>query len=564
MTIRKKLILIQCLLLSLLFIGVGLVTYFYAFPQVRALEKKQFMTDISRADRLLTQELSQLSIIAADWAMWDDTYEYMAKKSAGYEQSNLVGGTLETLNTDFLVMVDLNRQVIWRQFSKQMEHLLPLNQTVLPMLQLGQWDKAHPLLNMMQGDKRGVLLSEFGPVLVSGQFIRTSEGKGEPRGYLYFGRLMTDAYVKKLSHQLEVDLSISVTRQSLWPTFEERPKVSFLSNEQVLAQMQRHFVNTDEQYLALNIIQSRSYYQEFIMVARYSLLVIIVIGLFSCVVTYFILKTVLVTPILVLQRQANQFARHNTNAIKPLLRNDEIGKLSVCLVRMASELNDSWWQLEQERNEYMDASYTDALTGLKNRRFLDYFLANESIWYPAKNWSFLMLDIDRFKKVNDQYGHDIGDIVLQQLSVLLSDLSRDSDVVFRTGGEEFVIVCQQAGEQQSEAVCERIRTNVEKFPFGSKESPFHVTCSIGFFSLHVNQALTTDEWSSFLKLADLSLYAAKNSGRNTWVGLRALHTDVSSQMVDLPGDVLLVQRFIEQHRFKLISSLANVSDVRWQ
>ena len=130
----------------------------------------------------------------------------------------------------------------------------------------------------------------------------------------------------------------------------------------------------------------------------------------------------------------------------------------------------------------MDASYTDPLTQLKNRRYLESLLSKDKTWCIPKHWSFLMIDLDHFKKINDSRGHQVGDLVLQQLSTLLLDVCRSSDVVFRTGGEEFVVVCEGTNQSQSCTIAERIRTAVANYNFGPKDSSFIITCSIGFYS----------------------------------------------------------------------------------
>lgn len=146
----------------------------------------------------------------------------------------------------------------------------------------------------------------------------------------------------------------------------------------------------------------------------------------------------------------------------------------------------------------------DPLTGLLNRRTLE-SLADE--WMQQnKKFSVIFLDIDHFKSVNDKYGHQKGDEVLRELGAMLSDQIGPHNHCFRYGGEEFVLLLSNAGEEDALFAAERIRTSVEvsRMPI-----PQRITVSLGI-------AVCRDESSSevLFRKADLALYRAKESGRN--------------------------------------------------
>ncbi|MBR2565550.1 MAG: GGDEF domain-containing protein [Paenibacillus sp.] len=150
---------------------------------------------------------------------------------------------------------------------------------------------------------------------------------------------------------------------------------------------------------------------------------------------------------------------------------------------------------------------TDLLTGLKNRRFFQESMAgNLSLYHrEQREFSLLVLDIDHFKRINDTYGHPIGDLVLGNLAGLLQSISRESDVVARYGGEEFVIILVNCGEQQAIDTAERYRAQVASADWGE----YQVTVSIG-----VATVSATDTEQTMFQKADDALYASKTSGRN--------------------------------------------------
>ena len=185
-----------------------------------------------------------------------------------------------------------------------------------------------------------------------------------------------------------------------------------------------------------------------------------------------------------------------------------------------------------------EMSLRDPLTSLANRRYLTTRIAEDLAQINRNQRSrhtdaakdrlgtnidvvFLMIDIDNFKQVNDQHGHASGDQVLKQFAFILAQTMRDSDTVVRWGGEEFFVVAKHTSRADASQVAERIRSRVEAFPFelGNGEI-IHKTCSVGYACYPF---FRTDPgklaWEKVAEIADQCLYAAKVSGRNTWVGV---------------------------------------------
>ena len=156
----------------------------------------------------------------------------------------------------------------------------------------------------------------------------------------------------------------------------------------------------------------------------------------------------------------------------------------------------------------MHLAYRDGLTGLLNYRAFDEMLRSEKD--RAKRYditfSIMMIDIDFFKKVNDDFGHPMGDVVLKELADTLIDCVRKSDRVFRYGGEEFAIILPHTGLEKARGLAERIRQTIGKMSF---IGCLHITVSIGIGQY--SDGLTTGD---LVKQADEGLYLAKNRGRN--------------------------------------------------
>src|SRR5690606_11970402 len=160
---------------------------------------------------------------------------------------------------------------------------------------------------------------------------------------------------------------------------------------------------------------------------------------------------------------------------------------------------------------------TDGMTGLLNKRAL-ITEAERRLKVAArfkKPLSVLVTDIDHFKQVNDTYGHDVGDVVIKGMGEVLKRIKRDTDIVGRFGGEEFVIVCEHTDEAGAKNLAERIRRELEATTFQTELGPLSVTASIGVATF----PMAGNDYAQLFKATDEALYVAKRSGRNqvvTW------------------------------------------------
>jgi diguanylate cyclase (GGDEF)-like protein len=161
-----------------------------------------------------------------------------------------------------------------------------------------------------------------------------------------------------------------------------------------------------------------------------------------------------------------------------------------------------------------EVSHTDALTFLPNRRQIIKDLQEEVIFSNRYGTplTISMLDIDHFKKINDNYGHIVGDDVLRSLAGELRDHIRYPDTIGRYGGEEFLLVLPhstlRAASQQAERLCRHIRS----LSIYSGEQEIAITISIGIAQYKIQN----EDWQGLLNRADAALYQAKNSGRDRW------------------------------------------------
>ncbi len=183
-------------------------------------------------------------------------------------------------------------------------------------------------------------------------------------------------------------------------------------------------------------------------------------------------------------------------------------KWAVLMKEYQQELNEINIMLEGKNREFETIASTDSLTGIYNRyKFSELYLSSAFTMKQRHNeMSLIMLDIDYFKKVNDTYGHNIGDKVLVQVSHTLLKTLRHIDIVCRWGGEEFVALLPTASLENATALAEKIRAFIEALEI---DVVGHISASFG-----VAQVVENEELQSVIERADKALYLAKNSGRN--------------------------------------------------
>jgi diguanylate cyclase (GGDEF)-like protein len=166
--------------------------------------------------------------------------------------------------------------------------------------------------------------------------------------------------------------------------------------------------------------------------------------------------------------------------------------------------------LQQEKEFLHKLSYQDQLTGVYNRHkieeMFDYQKAQWDRYHEA--FSFLLLDVDRFKQINDMRGHEVGDEVLKQIAAILRQHTRTSDLVARWGGDEFVVLATKTDSVQMQALAEVVRSQVANLKLSALDN-VSVTASIGIATVRDEDSLKT-----LVRRADDALYEAKGAGRN--------------------------------------------------
>ena len=230
------------------------------------------------------------------------------------------------------------------------------------------------------------------------------------------------------------------------------------------------------------------------------------LGLIGAVAGAVWLARSVLIPLREFEKGMAHFARDDLSYRFPLDKEDEIG-------RLAREFNSMAERLTEHRSKLEELSVRDGLTGLYNRREFDKRLQEEMQRSRRYNHPFclILIDIDRFKDVNDRYGHQAGDEVLIAVGDLVQLNVRPVDVVCRYGGEELAVILSETNEKGALIVAERIRRTVaESMTATPRGETIQVTVSIGLAAFPRDGETP----AQIIKAADEALYAAKQEGRN--------------------------------------------------
>lgn len=207
----------------------------------------------------------------------------------------------------------------------------------------------------------------------------------------------------------------------------------------------------------------------------------------------------------------------------------QLGSITILKFSIQDELED-----EVQQRLY-NAAMRDALTGAYNRRFFEEELSR-ALTHAARHkdpLALLLLDLDRFKLINDSLGHPAGDAVLRDVAARFSETIRHEDVLCRVGGEEFAVVARSTTAESALVLGDRLRARLVAAPIVYRQNVIPVTTSVGIAEFNLEPHTTPD---MLLRAADNALYCAKGSGRNrTCIDSSPVSEPVSAERVRPSG-----------------------------
>jgi len=349
-------------------------------------------------------------------------------------------------------------------------------------------------------------------VIKSHQSLFDGEGK-ECIAHIEMSHYVSKPYFLSLSKDLGVEVSSQAAIPEGTPASLTEKKLLFYDKE-------NHFngvtsIKTVNGMVYIVAALDKSSLQKLLNENRISFIILIIL---ITLLTLWILKTLfnrgIAQPLQSLMNQIEKIERHDYSYSSIIRTGDELEAISRSVRRLASTINEREGALIASQKQLKYLSDTDPLTGLPNRRLLYILLQNgiEHAQQTESSMGVVFLDLDQFKQINDTLGHEIGDILLQQVAQRLNNTLRVTDTLARIGGDEFNILIEGFKDQADiEPMIEKI---LESFtiPFQCLDHEIRITASIGVaFYPQDGQSIQT-----LIKNSDMAMYLSKDRGRNRY------------------------------------------------
>jgi len=465
-------------------LGFHLTSYNFFISNFTQLEKEQNQNNINVIISGVKRKLDRMDSVMSDYSKWDDSYSFVVNPNDAYINENFREGTttLEDLGIDFIVYSNLKDEVVYSKF-------------ILPFLKKNKNEFENKILVQFQNNHTLQTLFKFKSqyfYLVRKEIVR-SDMLGKPNGYIFSGKLISDESLNKLSQVYD--------KLYIYPQHSKDKKFKLHKQYFENTKIQTEYENNKIK----NTVQLFDIHNKFV----FSVVAInprdivdkgketiyffnLVISVFLFVIFYFVYK--------------------NQNSLEKYNR-----MLEVKVNRRTSQLNKSLRKLKGKNRELYTLANVDFLTNIRNRR--NYFKESERALVKCinKEVSFyvLMIDIDHFKKINDTYGHALGDKVLIEFCTIITSTIDEKSIFGRIGGEEFCITFIGKSIDEVELIAEDLRIKCEKSMIKIDNAEINFTVSMG-----LSEKNTLTNIDEILQAADDLLYQAKEEGRNRIVRVR--------------------------------------------
>lgn len=532
----------------------------------KKIEKTEAIMNVQRAQKAFDNMLYSLQMLNTDWAQWDDAWHFMQDKNQKFVMTNMAFTTFSNAKINLILFFDASGKLFsGKNYDLLANKFVPIPESLLSYL------SARPALtkmNSMQSGKAGIISLPDGAVLMSILPVLTSQGKGPANGALMMGYFLNNEHLKKLSQTLDMNLYFY-----LLPFKSKNELLNVAYNS--LINGEKYFIEPSGKKIIygftlindvdghpaamLGVSMPRTLYAEGLMTIQHYLIIVIGIGVIVLISMMYLLKIFVLDRVLSVSRQVISINSESSfsqrikmggkdeleemvvalNSLMEIIeltqeqlkyriqqRTEKLERLSDLNKNLFTEMNRQKAvevQLRKDEKLLKQMAYYDVLTGLPNRIFFHELLRNEIAKTRDNDTSIavLFLDVDKFKSINDQYGHEIGDKFLKHTAQLLKNRMRDSDVVARLSGDEFILFLTHVTDRMTiDWVAEDILKNIY-IPLKIDGIEITSTFSIGI-SIYPADGLTIEELE---RNADLAMYYAKKQDGNAYYYFDAIKQD---------------------------------------
>ena len=570
-SIRTRFIGIMAVMLILTTGMVYLILYTVMHDKINILEDKYIIENVERTKKEIFKEIEVLDTIVMDWAVWDNSYQFMIDKNPEYIKANLSEDTLNNLKINIMLFIDNKGNLVHGEgYDLQKKESVPIDEALLKYI------KDHSLLqnNDVKYRKSGIVtLNGKDLILLSICPILTSAGEGPINGYIVLGANFTEKKIADIGEELSSEIKLTFLKdfeydQKIFDLKDDKIQIDAVSDQKIIG---RAFLDDiDGKHLLLLSIEKNRDINN-IGEAGIKATLWLLLGLFFL---FAIIITVILDRGILLRFQelsndirkigegkdlSVRLKRQNiddeltdvSNEINGMLGALErsqlfLSKSESALKKAIEKLQDEVLEHEKTQEQIKYIAYHDTLTGLPNRNLLNELLVH-SITLAERNnkcMAVLFLDIDGFKMINDSKGHGMGDQILQEVAERLLKTLRKSDVIARHGGDEFIVIIEELDNCSGVELIANKIVNCFQEPFHLENQDYFLTTSVGV-AVYPADGQTPD---MLIKNADIAMYKAKENGKNQYLFCTPVMKDVANETMELSTNLY---RAIEKNELEL-------------
>lgn len=570
-SIRTRFIGIMAVMLILTAGMVYLILHTVMQDKINILEDKYIIENVERTKKEIFKEIEVLDTIVMDWAVWDNSYQFMIDKNPEYIKANLSEDTLNNLKVNIMLFIDNKGNLVHGEgYDLQKKENVPIDEALLKYI------KDHSLLqnNDVKYRKSGIVtLNGKDLILLSICPILTSAGEGPINGYIVLGANFTEKKIADIGEELSSEIKLTFLKdfeydRKFFDLKDDKIQIDAVSDQKIIG---RAFLDDiDGKHLLLLSIEKNRDINN-IGEAGIKATLWLLLGLFFL---FAIIITVILDRGILLRFQelsndirkigegkdlSVRLKRQNiddeltdvSNEINGMLGALErsqlfLSKSESALKKAIEKLQDEVLEHEKTQEKIKYIAYHDTLTGLPNRNLLNELLVH-SITLAERNnkcMAVLFLDIDGFKMINDSKGHGMGDQILQEVAERLLKTLRKSDVIARHGGDEFIVIIEELDNCSGVELIANKIINCFQEPFHLENQDYFLTTSVGV-AVYPADGQTPD---MLIKNADIAMYKAKENGKNQYLFCTPVMKDVANETMELSTNLY---RAIEKNELEL-------------
>lgn len=455
----------------------------------KLMDEESLDKDRERVNSYIASEKQDLQRLNRDWAIWDDTYEFMEDRDMTYIESNLMPETFENNAVNLMLYVNPEKEIVYSDgYDLETGSPLELKRSFQSIPEILESAEKGGGLAIIENDR-------YGHLLIAADEVLTSNEEGPSTGYLIIGIFIDEAFIETMRSELAIDVK------------KANKAAEDLSVQELDDKTLSGSIAISDN-LSLEVQKERRYFQQKSSSMNDLFLALSAATVLLVFLVYYLMDLLVLSRIshLSVQLKDVDFDKaHSLEVQNSRNAQDEITDLE-------NSIQDMLSSLEKAHADVRKLAFFDQLTGLPNR-FSLYKDFLKRIEKENASFAVLFFDLDGFKRINDLYGHNSGDEVLKQIGRRLNSKSlRKGSRLYRIGGDEFILISDAADRAGLSGEIEEVMAAIQKV-FNLGKVTTSISASIGV-SLYPANARTLDD---LLQYADIAMYAAKKNGKNNYV-----------------------------------------------